>query len=132
MYILIKWFTDHDPIKTFRLSLISSLHHKDVLSTSFLLKNITEITRPYVTALELFIPELSYYQENMTTASLGIDSLQGRRSRWIWQGKHKITRRGNNTMSETALISNPLDYCPFMMIIEKKIPINYYTTMNII
>lgn len=23
-------------------------------------------------------------------------------------------------MSETALISNPLDYCPFMMIIEKK------------
>lgn len=35
-------------------------------------------------------------------------------------------------MSETALISNPLDYCPFMMIIEKKIPINYYTTMNII
>lgn len=81
MYILIKWFTDHDPIKTFRLSLISSLHHKDVLSTSFLLKNITEITRPYVTALELFIPELSYYQENMTTASLGIDSLQGRRSR---------------------------------------------------
>lgn len=132
MYILIKWFTDHDPNKTFRLSLISSLHHKDVLSTSFLLKNITEITRPYVTALELFIPELSYYQENMTTASLGIDSLQGRWSRWIWQGKHTITRRGNNTMSETALISNPLDYCPFMMIIEKKIPINYYTTMNII
>lgn len=79
-------------------------------------------TTLYNCALELFMPEF-YYQENITTASQGKDSLQGSEQRVKMKSdkvnttnitKGQIIRWGNNIVSEMALIPSPLNYSPFI------------------
>ena len=67
------------------------------------------------------MPEF-YYQENITTASQGKDSLQGSEQSQDESDKvnttnitkGQIIRWGNNIVSEMALIPSPSNYSPFM------------------
>lgn len=76
----------------------------------------------YNSALELFMPEFSYYQENITTASLRKDSLHGSGQSQDEFDKVNITiiRWKNNIIFKMALIPNLLDCSPFMMITGNK------------